>query len=129
SSAWAVPPDLQGASADRVKRLGGQRPWSPHWNTTAASTLQAVVPRLNAPAAHARTSPCPPMPQPPHKRRAPGGARDASSPLAPLATAGAASARRPAGAGRDRGAVRTAACWRPAPPRPRPANALGTFPG
>src|SRR2546430_11334472 len=74
SNAWAVPPDLPGASADRVGRFGGQRAWSPHRNTTAASALQAVVLRLNAPAVHARTSPCPPMPQPRHRPRAPGGA-------------------------------------------------------
>src|SRR2546430_13081199 len=55
-NAWAVPPDLQGASANRVKRLGGQRLWSPHWNTTAASALQAVVPRPNASAAQNRKS-------------------------------------------------------------------------
>src|SRR2546422_3456114 len=54
-NAWAVPPDLQGASVDRVKRLGGQWPWSPHWNTTAAAALQAVVARPHTTAAHPPT--------------------------------------------------------------------------
>src|SRR5256885_10066272 len=70
-NAWAVPPDLQGASADRVKRLGGQRPWSPHWNTTAASALQAVLARLQPTAAHATTTPSSLMPHPPPRRRPP----------------------------------------------------------
>src|SRR2546430_14768668 len=95
-NAWAVPPDLQGASADRVKRLGGQRPWSPHWNTTAASALQAVVARLNASAAPRRPFP-PPLITPPRPRRRPArGGGDVRSPTAPPGTAGAAAARRPA---------------------------------